>query len=65
MLIIGLPVISFLIKVKPEDMGLTPYGTEYNVYQESDNTFDAKEVKATSSKSIKSTHFILLLVGAM
>lgn len=65
MLIIGLPVISFLIKVKPEDMGLTPYGTEDNVYQESDNTFDAKEVKATSSKSIKSTHFILLLVGAM
>ena len=65
MLIIGLPIILFLIKVKPEDMGLTPYGTEDSVYSESDNTFDAKEVKPTSSDSILSTHFILLLVGAM
>lgn len=65
MLIISLPVILFLIKVRPEDMGLTPYGTEDSVYQKSDNTFDAKEVKSTSSKSIKSPYFILLLVGAM
>lgn len=65
MLIIGLPIILFLIKVKPEDMGLTPYGTEDSVNVESDRTIDTKEVKPTSSGSILSTHFILLLVGAM
>lgn len=65
MLLIGLPVILFIIKVKPEDVGLTPYGTKASVYEDSDNLFDAKDVNPTSSKSIKSTHFILLLVGAM
>ena len=65
MLIIGLPIILFLIKVKPEDMGLTPYGKEDSVNVESDRTIDTKEVKPTSSGSILSTHFILLLVGAM
>ena len=65
MLIIGLPVILFIIKVKPEEMGLTPYGKEDSVYDKSDKQFDSDDMNPRSSKSILSGSFVLLLIGAV
>lgn len=65
MLIIVLPIMWFLIKVKPEDMGLQPYGVELDLTNESGEKEQIKEVEMSFSDTTTKPFFILLIVGSV
>lgn len=65
MLLIILPVMFFLIKVRPEDIGLQAYGVNTSMYAKANEETNVNKKTNVSSPSIKSTAFILLLIGSI
>jgi MFS family permease len=65
MLLIVLPIMWFLIKVKPEDMNLQPYGVELDLNDQSGEEEQMKEVRMSFSDTMTKPFFIMLVVGAV
>lgn len=65
MLVVIVPILVFLIKLRPEDSGLQPYGNEFFVQPEEGDEEQMERVTLTFSESIKKPFFILLILGAV
>lgn len=65
MLIIVIPIMAFLIKVKPEDMGLQPYGAELGFTPQPGAEEQEKDVEMTFSETKTKPFFILLVLGGV
>lgn len=65
MLIVILPVVLFIIKVKPQEMGLKPYGAEEVISKETTKINKGTDNKNTSNNIVKTSYFMLLIVGAV
>ncbi len=65
MLIVIIPLMVFLIKVKPEDMGLKPYGYELDIPAEEGDEEQQESVELSFSGTTKKPFFILLLIYAV
>lgn len=65
MLIIIIPLMLFVIKVKPEDVGLKPFGEEFYVQPEEGDEEQMERVGLSFAESVKKPFFILLMVGAV
>lgn len=64
MLLIVLPVILFLIKVKPEEIGLKPYGVEVEIDEKPGEKEQEQVIDLTFSETMTKPFFILLVGGA-
>ena len=64
MLLIVLPVILFLIKVKPEDIGLKPYGVGIEIDEKPGEKEQEQMIDLTFSETTTKPFFILLVGGA-
>lgn len=65
MLLIVLPIMWFLIKVKPEDMSLKPYGVEIDLEDHSGEEEQMEEVGMPFSETTKKPFFIMLIIGVV
>lgn len=65
MIAIVVPIMLFLIKVKPEDVGLKPYGTDMDFATQPGAEEQEKEVEMTFTETKTKPFFLLLLAGAV
>lgn len=65
MLIVIIPVVLFLIKVNPEEMGLKPYGAEEAIGKETAKENEVTVNKVASKNLVTTSYFMLLIIGAV
>lgn len=65
MLIIVLPIMIFVIKVKPEDVGLQPYGAELDLDNKSGEQEQLEDVSMPFKETITKPFFPLLIAGSV
>lgn len=65
MLVIVLPIIWFLIVIKPENIQLKPYGSELSFKKEPGEKEQAKAVAMSFSDTVTKPFFIFLVAGAV
>lgn len=63
MLIVVLPIIWFLIQVKPEDIGLKPLGSEISTTNQVDVKEQTQAVDLSVSQTLTKPFFLLLVIG--
>src|SRR5699024_7165873 len=63
MLAVVLPIIWFLIQVKPEDIGLKPLGSEISTTNQVDVKEQTQAVDLSVSQTLTKPFFLLLVIG--
>lgn len=65
MLIVIVPLMLFLMKVQPEEIGLKAYGSDFYTQSEVGEEEQMERVEMPFSETIKKPFFILLILGAV